>query len=882
MRFFCAAIDKVYCDFIDKNGSNFDVIDLENIEVQIQKKYYFYCTQTNMHDQATLYKKILSKIEKIISNKYQSIYSSSFDIIRASLCSLDGRFIRNYINQIQYAERKDSVFKIYDFWLNKLCGYAPPASIIRDVEIAELAHKKTFNLFLERYFKTLQSYQKNLFSSWTLLKSNLLKAHMERVKKEYQVIQEELFNSHNDFSPFIQKIVVIQNEILNFLNHHQKDHSSQNLSILKSHRKQILADVKELKNISGTIESCIIKNHTFEENLFLAFTSLLSDLRNKINTAENNLIELEKIYTQNHSDYKAWVAKKMLFENTLQYANSTLDKIEKNEYHSFMLYSKINLHAVNDLYFDNPKYYGTSLLLSIKKGDILFAEKIIAEHGTEIHIQHLAAALNLALKNDLDSLFIKIYKARKNISFSNALLLDIVSESISLNRLHFAIPILLDSTIELDKKTSLLLRQSSLSQKDLLLPIEKNFFQFFFDTDAPFLEELRRCYTIEYALLLHLKTEYNALKLQKNVDDEHLIAFYNKMDSASTIGQTLLSLYLESHPFELTDPIRKEKHVKMWSSQIDELKAHYTNGLPNTLTSALYLKDFLRIKQEIFNVIDHAKHSTEIFLHLEEVKHFLKQQNNDQFFHMLSESIIHAVGHDRLEALDILLSYVEEPKLKSELAYNAFCQALFSLKPQCLQYLLRMNAYEYDINDAFIELSKLYYFSKDNPSYAQKTLAKSLLIEALTTIPLRFDPLINEFINYLAQIDDTHITASLHADLALTKVRNLYIFCEQAYHQIYDLHTEFENKFENSSKTTEQVRLHQAHAAHQINVIRKLKESAIKSVFEEVTSSAYQKAQMALWEDELKKILEECIERFNAENNPPSSSASDFDKISTG
>lgn len=853
----CEAVEKIYCDFLEKNGSSFEVADLENIELQLLKKYYSYYIKPEKILQVNSYKKILSKIERVINDKYQAIYSSSFEIIKATLRSLDDRFIRFYITQIQYETEKASVLNIYGIWLNKLFGYAPPTSIICDVETTELAHSKAFHFFLERYLNTLQSYQKNLFSSWTLLKSSALNVHRDRIKKEYKIIQDELINKQNNPSPIIQKIVVAQNEILNFLDNRQQTNAKQDFSTLKSDRQKLLTSIKQLKRLSNKIESDIIKNNIFEESLFLEFSMLLDAAKNQVTNAENNLVELEKFYSQNHSNYKQWIAKKIAFENTLQYAKSTLDKIEKNEYHSFTIYSKINFNAVNDFYFDNPKYYGTALLLAIKKEDIPLAEKLVAEHGAEIHIQYLAMALSLALKNDHGSLFTKIANARKNISFSNAVLLDLISDSITLNRHHFILPILLDANVELDKKTSTLLRQSSLTQNDSLSPIEKNIFQYFFDSGSSFLEGLRQCYALEYALFLHLEAEYNALKLQKNVDDEQLIAFHHKIERASMLGQALLHFYLDSNQFELIDPVRKEKHITMWASQVEELKTHYINGLPNTPTSALYLKDFLRIKQKIIHAIDHAKQATEIFLTLEEIKNFLKNQYNDQFFRILSESIIHAVNHDRFEALDLFLSYLEDPKLKRELAYNAFCQAICSLRPRCLQYLLRMNAYEYDMNDAFIELSKLYYSNKDNPLYSEKVLAKSLLIEALTTIPLRFDPLINDFIDYLAQVDDTHITPNPHRDPVLTKIRNVYIFCEQAYHHIHE--------FENSQHLFKQINLHKAYATHQMNVIRKLKEHAIQSIFEEIKSTAFQQAQIALWEDELKNILKECAERFNAE-----------------
>lgn len=895
----CDEIQKIYCDFLERNEPTIELLELENIELQLQKKYYYYNINPEKDAQSNAYKKIIKKINDCIDKKYEKISSSPFEIIRDNLISLDCNFIKSYRNQVYFHKEKKSVFKAYELFLVELFGYAPPTSIIRDVEISDLAHTKALHNFLERYLKILKSYEKNLFSSWTLLNSNVLDAHAGRIKKEYLAIQEELINQKGDLPPIVYKTIATQNEILNFLKNRQKGGPKQNFSELKNNRRKILRKIKALKSFSKKIESKIIKEYIFEEDSFMHFSLLLDEIKNEVNASKENLVAIEKGYNLKNSTQSNWINQKIIFENTIEYAQSIIDKIEKNEYRSFELYSKINLNAVNDIYFDNPKYYGIALLLAIKKEDYPLAYKLIAEHGVEIHIQHLADGLTLALKNNQQPLFIKIVEARKDISFSNATLLNIISTSVILDRLNFTIPILFDSDFELDKNTSDLLRNSALTKKSSLAPVKKNILQLFFDQDASFLEGLRQCYAIEYSLLFSLEAEYNALKLQSSVDDVELVTFYNKMDKTAIIGQNLLHFYLDFNEFENINVDRKAQHVKTWSSQIQELRTRYTNGLPNSIKSALYLNDLIRIKQDIINTIDNTENTNEVFLYLENIKNFFKSKNSDKFLHMLSESIIHAVNHDRLEALDVLLSYLEEPRLKKELTYNAFCQAISSLRPNCLKHLLRIEAYQYDKNDALLQISRLYYSTKDNYSYSEKVLAKSLLIESLTYIPMQFDPLISDLINYLSQIDDTKIQKSAYRDdPILEKIRSVYIFCEQAYHHIYDIHSDFRNPFENlltdadndASKIkpsvianfAERAILHKAYATHQTKVVRKLKKNAIKHILEHhsIQGSIHQQSQIAIWDDNLKTIANTCIENFNSDLEFVSNEIEKYDRNS--
>lgn len=751
------------------------------------------------------YQQLIDVIENSIQSIYMTYTSDTHsEKKRLFFEELDADFISYYQEFVDTRKKTNRIYQIYHHWIASPFSTFQGRNILNKLAANEVSEMECFSKFCLRYVTVLKFHAPHIADYLKNLDKYGIESHTQRLEKEYRALHRMIEeNADNQYS-FLLETIKIQNVILKISKNILHAHPENRVKFIIHEHQKLMKQFNMTCVAIKQIEQKLIVDVAFDEDSFLKLGSMLANVDRTLHILKDNMQHVEYHDTQNKI-YQHWKCHSMELTYQLEEVDNFMKKIDTVESVAFKFYYQIVLNESLDIPMLDAKHYGIGLLLAIQHDHYAIGMKIIDFSGKNIHVHYLARALHLASKKNQPELLKKIYTIRSDITFNNADLLTLLSLALQ-RKQHFVVQdILLHTTVELDASTIEQLQNNDITKQNNIAPVRKNLFQRIIDTDGMYLENIRLAYEFQCNMLNVLGEEYLSLKKQFYTDDSSNEYFIQKIERTYQIKDMMVRFY-EYEAF--ADVSRKQEHIIQWEAQIESIYEKYFVDIETDHAVTELTLEREKIKAAIMYVIENHAHIETLLPHLAKLNILLRERDQSGYYRLISEAICHAVTCDKALALDTLLASIEEPDRKTEYAFNAFSQALKTLKIHCVRYWLLHHMNNNFTSEALVEINNLFLKYQDEVYHGEASIIKSIIILCLSSAPFTFDLHVMRFVESLAPHSHSVVTKiskttteklSKSSDLLLLeKLRSVYLFNEQCIQKIHDDCWEIRSEIEQS------------------------------------------------------------------------------------
>lgn len=908
-----AYIFNEYTQKFTQESNSLNRREFEELLLAMRLELQFYASNPARSSEEQMLLNYYQNLAATLSNKLDTLYpqltSLSAELLKYEVDSLGTDFIYYLEKTLVGIQKAEEQRKINDSWLLNPFGSQTAKDMLKLAEDEMAAYQAHSQQFTEHFLSVLQAHQLKLPTLIAEMTPDEITAYLAKVNQQRTLIKQLSNRLPHSHKKHYEVIIKEYEEMATFLKKHDQSHLTSEIDILEKECNELKQEVTDLGHKVAIINQALINDGTIDEVDYLIIIELLANIKAQQNSLERRILEVDsQLPLPKLQSAPQWLNTKQLLTNKMSLLNSTIVELEKNQgklafHHS--IHPTSPKEAPRNI---DAKSLGKGLLLAIKHGNQHLIEDILKR---PLEISELAIALKLAAINGDDALITKILANRQDISFTSADINLSIEAAIENNNLSSACKLLLATNVTLTSESREQLFALIKNNPSSLATVEQGYLQLAFDNDYEKLNFIRNCFVVNEVLINSLQEEYKLLlaeaKYQFKKDagaqqqlDNKIMGFYNKLQLADQLREKLLATQVNARVENTT---RKEQYLGRWAQQIKDFNKNFEALKQYHSQHTIQLSTINKNQSQLEQAINNFAQTETVQLYLQD---FLRshQSSNQPYLHILSHLINLAASKNNEEALNILLSSIDNPIKKQEFAVNALKEALNNGQTNVVRYLLLTQNYaghQEVILDQLATIHKERNLGFNEKQHQQFT---QIAYQVINYLPAAFNETLQNTINQIAhdiknedetkKLDDPSrikmapITTGWMQMLAdhdfnyLDNIRNAYILQEHALKEVSTLlddqlfalssldPDEFDvNAFEHCVEIVKQLEIHLEKQQH---LLATLTEQCIVNNGPNIDNQQRLQIQLARWNKELEasKIAElasikKKVSRFNAE-----------------